>query len=64
MFENIKVKISKAICTFDYGTKCHGYAPDGQHAHFSRCYDNDCPNQIQENEFYNPKNGKWEVRID
>lgn len=62
MLEKLKVKISKAICTFDYGTKCHGYAPDGGHAHYYRCYDDDCPRKIQPNEYFDKEEGKWKFR--
>lgn len=62
MFKKLKIKISKELGFFDYGTKCHGYDIDGNHAHFYRCYDDDCPQKIQPNEYYDKEDGKWKFR--
>ena len=61
MFKNIKTKFQKELGLFNYGTKCHGYDPDGSYAHNYRCRDADCPNRLADNEYYNKATGRWET---
>lgn len=51
--------IKKELGFFNYGMMCHWYDEyTGLHAHDYRCRDDDCPNKLAYNEFFNKYTGK------